>query len=169
MIVIQISSTAMLFPILLPNFSTTAAIVFLTWPFLHLAGLLSPTPETNLLLACLYVSLWITGLRSCVPILHPPRGLPLSICLTQLFTLGTAILWYLKLESSPSAPPQAFGPLIGAVQQINTSKPLWIAWLEAALPLLIGSLLQIRQRTLRGRPPANTASPKKAHGAAVGP
>jgi hypothetical protein len=149
LIAIQIAASAMLFPILLPNFSTTIAITFLAWPFLHLAGMLSLTPEANLLRACLYLSLWIIGLRTCAASLHSTNAILLGICLAESFTLGGAILWYLHLESaSASASPELFGPLIGAVLQIGKWNPSWIAWTEAALPLLIGGVLHLGKKKI---------------------
>jgi len=140
MVAIQIAATAMLFPVFLVNAQTTVVIAALLWPFLHLAGILSGTPEVALLLACTSISVWIAGLGSCKAGLNSPAATMLGVCLAQTFSIGGVLLWYLFQESrgGGSAPAELFGPLVGAIRLINQSDRIWMVLGESALPLLIG-------------------------------
>jgi hypothetical protein len=148
MAAIQIAGAAMLFPVLLVNTQTALLIALLVWPFLHLAGLLSGTPEEILLLVCAAVSIWITGLGFCNARLRSPSTILRAVCVAQLFSIGGGLLWYLYLESrgGGSAPAELFGPLVAAIQLINGSTRYWLVFAEASLPLLIGVASAMRIR-----------------------
>jgi hypothetical protein len=141
MLAVQIGATALLFPLLLPNGPTALAAIVLTWPFIQLAGLLSVTPQANLGMTTLYVSLWMAGLFGCSRLLRKKEAMLIGVCLTTLFTFGGVIAWYLHLEAMTGggniAQSAMFGPLLGALSVVGgIGVQLW-PWVEAGLPLII--------------------------------
>jgi hypothetical protein len=112
--------------------------------FIHLAGKNSGAAENTLLAVCGYVSLWIIGL-GCLSARLSTRALKLSgIWVFSLWTLGGVLLWYLRLESDRTGKiilsVQWFGPIFGALSVSQETKPNWLGWLTAGLPLLAAAL-----------------------------
>jgi hypothetical protein len=144
MIVVQIAAASLLFPILLENFRTTLAVVLLACLFIHLAGKISGAVENPLLAVCGYVSLWIIGL-GCLSTRLSTRALKLSgIWVFSLWTIGGVLLWYLRLESDRTGKiilsAQWFSPIFGALSVSQETKPNWLGWLSASVPLLAAVL-----------------------------
>jgi hypothetical protein len=122
---VQIISAALLFPLLLPNFSTSCAIVVLTLPFVQLAGILADETEMRLLVVSALVVLWVGGLALLGPALRTPRAQAVAVALTSAICLGTPLLCYLHNEATADG-----RALLGVTAPLT--------WVIAAVPLLAG-------------------------------
>jgi hypothetical protein len=141
----QIISTALLFPLLLPNFSTSCAIVALSLPFVHLAGILADDPEIRLLVVSALVALWIGGLALLGGALRTPRAQAVGVAIMSSLCLCTPLLSYVHSEATS-----------GATSMLSTWSPG--LWLVAATPLAIGIGLRTSRQRARLFSAINPAS-----------
>jgi hypothetical protein len=153
MLIVQITAAALLFPMLFKTVSTTAALVACTWPFLQLAAILSATPVQPLLLAALYLAMWMTALALINSALHGNRARMRAVTLATSFTLAGPLLSYLSREfaSNDRAPKliTALNPLLCALRISRNDKiaPLFWAFSNTllALSLIVSALLHRRR------------------------
>jgi hypothetical protein len=141
---VQIISTALLCPVLLPNFPTSCAIVALSLPFVHLAGILAGESEIKLLAVSSLVLLWIGGVALLMGALRTPRAQAVAVALISAMCLGTPLLCYLHNEATPER----------TALPVGVTAPL--TWIIAACPLLVGVILivwQVRTRPILARKP----------------
>jgi len=143
LIAVQIALAAMVFPFLLPNRSTTIAVVFLALPFGQLVGMLSSISESQILCGWIYLTIWLVGLSCCSQLIgSDPRAKLWAICAASLFALGGVIAWYLHLEamegSGGSGNPGVYGPILGAIGEVTAADDQRFKWGEVGIPAIIG-------------------------------
>jgi hypothetical protein len=152
-IALEIAGSAILWPLLFPNFSASVVAVLLVWPFMQLSGVLAAAPQAQLLLASTYVSLWLVGLAVLKIVMPSPAAARIACMLSSAFVLGGIALAYLRSEatSMSGVPLSSFGPLLGAFAIIDVDFRLLIPWLESAFPFLVAvPILTLKNRHLRG-------------------
>ncbi len=147
MLVTQITAAAMLFPVLLVNWRTTATLVLVSIPFIEMAGLLAGVARSRLPLASVLVGAWLIALWLCVPLLRRSRAASLvGVAIATGLTLGGPLLLYLRLEASPEATfdwktAGLFGPAMSALAVIHSPTLLHSAWLPVGVAVIAGILL----------------------------
>ena len=173
---IQIVAASLLFPVLMPNWRTATVILLTSIPFAQLAGFLSNIPVEGWWLAAGLAAGWIGALamlgaatrrldtwRSSRRTDHTrPRTITaLAVATASAFTVGGAVLWYLRAEFGTSSSAELssashYGPLAGALAQTGHAQVLRGAW-ATLLGLLAtaATLLAIASRLTRRR----TAAP----------
>ena len=142
MVVAQIALSALLFPILLRDFSTAIVLAATTWPFLFLAGLLASTAPHRLLEVGAYILIWMLALA----LLHvdSARSNALTCAIASTIAIGGAIAAYLHAEfSSGEMNPLLFGPIVGALDVLNGSPQRWRAWIVLPIFLTAAAVLRI--------------------------
>lgn len=166
MLATQIIASALLFPFLLRDLPTSVMVILTLAPFVQLASYLSAVPITRAALAALYVGVWLTTLALWRAMLRSRRGQMVGVASAVALSLGGAVIWYVRAESREPGPIDwsadgLFGPILGAVSQIESASPTVAPW-WAACVLLFGSFglgiatSIVRSRSLRrrGNPPA---------------
>ena len=141
-LVTQVVASAMLFPFLLRNLTTSAMAILSIAPFVQLSAFLSGTPMSRAALATLYVAIWLVTLAVWREIVQSRRGEMLAVACGLAWSVGGAVIWYVRAESREPGPTDwsrdgLFGPILGVIAQLHdTSTSSWIA----ALALLLASI-----------------------------
>ena len=102
MVVVQVTAVALLFPYLLRDVRSVAAVVAATLPFLVLSGAVSGIPAGRLVLAGIYVVSWIVALAAW-NVRASTSGRSAGVAAATLLTLGTLVAFYLRLEYAADA------------------------------------------------------------------
>ena len=131
MVAVQVAAGSLLFPVLMANRGTAAAVVATAWPFQMLATALSATPLQQAMAPALYVTAWLASLvlwRASLPL---AQGWAWGVAVASVLTVGGAALWYLRVEFVPGGDVTAawFGPLVAGLQGTPSSSLLGAAWL----------------------------------------
>ena len=149
MLVAQIIGAAMLLP-LLRGRRTVLILIATGWPLAMLASFLADAPASRLVIAELFVSVWLIVVHIWSRLISSPPGRLYASAIAMLLCIGGPMLCYLSVdfaEEAPqhvvSLPTNAFGPTVGAIAQIVPHSALWaqgrgIAWYELVFLLLAG-------------------------------
>ena len=155
MVAVQVAAGSLLFPVLMPNRGTAAAVVATAWPFQMLAAALSATPPQQAFAPALYVTAWLASLalwRAALPSAH--AGL-WGISVASVLALGAAALWYLRVEFVPGSEVTAawFGPLLAALEGSWSPRFRGAAWLWPLASATSAAVTLFCQRVIdrRGR------------------
>jgi hypothetical protein len=136
-LIAQITTAALLFPVLLRDWRHCAFCVIAVCPMLCLAALLGENPPFNIAVASTYVILWLTTLTLWRQLLLQPRWQYLALAIITLWTFGGPVLSYLHAEygSDSGTTPWTFasGPLGAALAHLHTGSILILP----DLPLLL--------------------------------
>lgn len=151
----QIVASALLFPFLLRDIATSAMVVLTIVPFVQLAGYLSATPMSRVALAAAFVATWLATLAALRTLLHEREGKMLAVALAAAWSLDMAIVWYVMAESRERADidwltDALFGPILGAIAQVESHDIAVGPWLIALAALLIVSCVSamVRRRSV---------------------
>ncbi len=145
MLVVQITFSAMLFPIILNGLWRMLAAMATVWPMLALAGVLSVRPTGDVVRGATYVSLWIGLLAGWGWVLPGRRSRVIGCAVATGISAGSALLAYLAVEFDVSASTSwnnlgFSGPVIGVLQA--TAAWNWPLWRELAY-LIVLSVIAI--------------------------
>ena len=142
MLVVQIATSALLFPELLKDFNRAVIVAASAWPMLWLAGLLGGEDASNIYAAATYVTVWIGVLSIWRNVLSSERARMIGAAAAGLWCIGGPFLLYLHAEFGGAAEAwpgkssvwtAAAGPVWGAVVRLNKG---WVVK-AADLPLIV--------------------------------
>ena len=159
MLVAQMVGSALLFPVLMPCFSTAMLVIAAAPIMMLLAGLLASAGEsTRLFFACLYPTLWLIGLAMWAYVLRTPKARLYAVACATLLVLGGTMLAYLDREFG--SPSQTFdwashgylGPLIGGITLLEAGHRTGTIWIFLGAFLLV-SLVTASIKWASGRRP----------------
>lgn len=165
MVIVQISLSALLFPMLVTSLSASLIIIASSWPFVLLAGVLSATPQVRTLAAGVYLTIWLLALACWSFVLTNRRARLIGSAAAGAISIGLAFLWYLQVEFStqPNFVPARFsigGPIkevLGLLHGEEVASNSWLligAFLFASGLAASFCLLNSRQHSLApGYPP----------------
>jgi hypothetical protein len=172
--IVQVTASAMLFPVLLRSVSSWIIAVAATVPFLQLSAFLAALTDNQRVAFCsLYVAGWLTALGIANAVLRTMAAKMCGVALATLAAVGGAMLAYLHREFS--APSASFewadhgwlGPIMGCLAILEGDPGagrIWIflgAALSAAV-LVLGIKWGRRKMALAKRnsaPPVTTCNP----------
>jgi hypothetical protein len=167
MLTVQIVASAMLFPFLLRDAATSAMVILTIVPFVQLAGYLSSTPVSRVALAALYVATWLATLLGWRVFFRSRPAVMFAVALAVAWSLGMAIVWYVLAESRAQAgmdwqTDARFGPILGAIAQVEAPNVLAEPWMGALILLVICTSSSSALRFARKRSVGRTGSPPAA-------
>jgi hypothetical protein len=158
LVVAQVAASALTFPWLMKSWASTVAVIATAWPFVFLAGLLSPLPVQTVVLVAVYLSIWLLALRILRSPLSSTRQQFTRVAAAALWAFGGPILIFLHLEYAPD--PQmlmgpkraALGPMMGALWLLEgkTRIAFVIAAIAAVASITAAAICRLRN----GRRPA---------------
>jgi len=156
MLTTQIAFAALLMPVLFSNCSTSLFVIACTWPFIQLAGTLSATPPTRILLATAYLAGWLALLTAWRSILRTTRAQMIGVAAASILSIGAALLWYLRVEfltqqTDPLWSRDALlGPILAALAILHEQPLSFRPWLPLGIALVVSvslaSWIEIRRR-----------------------
>lgn len=135
MLLVQLAGSALLFPLLMPCFSTAFLVIAIAPVMMLLAGLLAEAPQGwPLVLACAYPALWLIGLSMWAYVLKTPKARMYGVAAATMLVLGGALLAYLQREFG--APAELFewpahaglGPLLGGITLLESGTRAGQIW-----------------------------------------
>ena len=146
MLVVQIAPSAMLFPWLLRDRITTLLVALSAILFVHLAAHLAGVPHTRAAVAAAYVAGWLIGLALWRPVLEHGRARMIGVAIATSLSIGGAVLAYLRAETSPTTTPHSFGPILGALAQLDGTAGVrsWAFLIAFLATSLVASLITRR-------------------------
>jgi len=148
MAVAQVGLSALLFGILMRDFSTAIVMAATGWPFLLLAGLLSSTPPYRLLEAGAFISIWIIALG--LLRVDSVKWNAWATAIVSTISIGGAIAAYLREEFGNGAlDGLIFGPIVGALDVLHKSDDRWRAWSVLPIFLIAGGAVRIAAHRVR--------------------
>jgi hypothetical protein len=151
MVIVQVLSAAMLFP-MLRNVPTTIAVIASTWPFLQLAGMLAGTPAPRLLCATLYLAMWMITLALANSMLRSRRARLRAAAFTTSFALAGPLFWYLRHEFASDAAANEWlvvaSPILSVFAILNRARQSVGTWIfmTALLVSSLGASMLVRRR-----------------------
>jgi hypothetical protein len=140
MLAAQAGGAALLFPWLMQRPRSAAIVMLLALPFMQLAGVLSDTPVTQILMNALAVSLWLASLAFWSTALRTRQAQAIGISVAAAVAFGAACLSYLRAEftSADTAIP---------------STAIWISlWVIFAVSALASAVMYRAQMTSYPQP-----------------
>jgi hypothetical protein len=154
MLIAQIAAAAVLFPLLLQDWTAFGLAEAASWPMLDLAALLGGQPPARIAWAAGYVTLWLATLTLWQKILGQSPWQRLAVGLASLWTLGGPVLLYLHgeyasggriwpPENSPAIWAAAGGPIWAGLARLNGARLFQGADLPLLLLLACGILLNL--------------------------
>ena len=167
LLAVQVAASAMLFPHLMPNWRTTAAIIATGWPFAAIASILSAVPLARMAAAEAYVTVWLLALALWRAVLREHRLSLYGVALATTVSIGGAALYYFRLEFGPIAAGSAVGgngyalialsPIAATLRQLSAPGMFWTGWLapiSLAAAAAVALLLWHRRRDRLSTAPA---------------
>lgn len=146
MLVAQLVASALLFPLLMPCFSTTFLVIAVAPVMMLLAGLLAEAPQGwPLVMSCIYPALWLMGLSMWTYVLKIPKGRMYGVATATLLVLGGALLAYLQREFGAPAEPfewpahASLGPLLGGIALLESGPATGQIWIFLGPYLLLSA------------------------------
>jgi hypothetical protein len=153
MLAVQSAMAALMLPIL-DDWPTAGVIALAGWPMALIAGSLSATPMQRTIGGELYIGSWIAAIaiwsRVC------PRQRNLACAMAICWSIGGALLLYLRTEFAPAngpLPAVLAGPLVTAIQ-LSQDSGTWSAWLLPFVPAMTGIAIfsLLRRRNAQPNP-----------------
>ena len=162
MLVLQIASSALLFPFLLRDFRATAMVILSMVPMTFLAAFLAgEVAKWKMAYAVGYVAIWLVGLALWRPILRSARAQAVGITTAMLVAFGGIVFWYLQAEYGGGTEPfdlqrvQGWSPIFGAFTAARFQRLRPAGWsLVAIVPLTAAITALIRLLLQKKRPQA---------------
>jgi hypothetical protein len=99
MLVMQLVTSATLFPFLLRDPRAAGLVIATSWPFTFIAGFLAG--QLNPFVLCpiaAFITAWLLGLALWSNVLRSPRAQATGVCAALFIAAGTPLLWYLRAE-----------------------------------------------------------------------
>jgi hypothetical protein len=156
MLVAQIATASLIFPLLLGDFRSWILTLAGGLPMLTLAWLLGQEPVPNAVSAASYVAVWLLTLTLWRLILTDDLSQPLAVAITTLWTLGGPVLLYLRAEfagpAGATAPSNSLlwsaagGPIVAALTRLWGGPPISMSDFPLEIILLLGIIFFFRQR-----------------------
>jgi len=180
MLATQVAASALLFPWLMRDWRTAAAVVATAWPFAAAASALSAVSLESTAAGEGYVTLWLAGLALWSRLLRGPRSQSFGVALAASVSIGAAVTWYLALEFGQSVGPGepvggsggavlAAFPMVAALRQLAPRGRDWRDPL-LLLALIAVAVVALLTRHLRGRAKLSTTRTREAaDGVPIGP
>ena len=132
MLIVQIGTSAMLFPFLFRDTWATGIVIAASWPFTIVAGFVTGLMDPWLPIeAAGYVTLWLLGLAVWRSILRSARAQACGIAVAMLSAFGGPLAWYLRAEfgNSSGGSPDLWGPIFGVLAVANLGMALKGPWM----------------------------------------
>ncbi len=152
MFVMQIVAASLLFPFVTRDLLTTITIASTSLPFIALAGLLSGTSSGRLMLAALYLILWLLGLAMLAQASMQPFARIASSCGLVLLSIGIPILVYLNREFSTSR-SESWGtplsPTLGVLAVLGKLSQSGWSWVSPIGAFSIGFVVKLARQRMR--------------------
>jgi hypothetical protein len=163
LIVVQITASALLFPLILPTLPSTLIAIAASWPFLQLAGFLAAAPPLRVLGSACYLALWLLTLNLWLRLLPHRKSLLIGVAIATTLALAGPLLWYLKAEFGMTDSPAAawpidsrLGPVMGGLAMVHGGSKVVPQWLPVcslcALGGVFSALARFRPAKLPGKP-----------------
>jgi hypothetical protein len=115
MLVAQIGSASLLFPLLLKDFRRFVLAAAGAWPMLFLAADLGGEPFLRVAVAAGFVSVWLLTLYIWVLAIRSSRWISIVIAIAALWTIGGPVLLYLHAEYGEQNHLQFWNALAGPI------------------------------------------------------
>ncbi len=115
---IQTAAAAFLLP-LLSHWRTAVCVIVSGWPLAVVAAGLSASEPRAIVVAEIHVGFWIAAVAAWSFILRTERQRAFACAIAVFWTLGGAMLFYLRLEFAPDGgtlPLALAGPLVAALR-----------------------------------------------------
>jgi hypothetical protein len=147
MLIAQVVFAGMLFPWVLRSRGAAITIIFTSWPFAMLAGVLADAEVAQILFCAGYVSGWLIALALLAGAMREsPRAQLIAIALVNCATLGGPIVWYLVAESGHGISEiLTASPVVGALKLL--AGPVLVAWIWLTVYVAVGGIaLSIARR-----------------------
>jgi hypothetical protein len=147
-VVTQVVASAILFPFLLSRVPAAVVVVATAWPFTLLGGVLSATPAAGVAAGGMYVSAWITALWAWKAA-SPARYSYRSVGAATLLTVGSLLLFYLRLDFGTGAPAETtdllarwapVSPPLAALRLLDRAPPA----MDWCVPAMVGCAASAR-------------------------
>jgi hypothetical protein len=135
MLVVQVSSAALLFPSLMRTWGMSVMAIAVSWPFVQLAGHLSGHSAGVVVASAVYLSGWLGVLAAWRGMLRSERAQLAGAAVAVTLSLGGALLWYLRVEftsavdGSGLARWSMLGPVTGVLSIVIEGAARWEPWL----------------------------------------
>jgi hypothetical protein len=115
MLVAQIGSASLLFPLLLKDFRRFVLATAGAWPMLFLAADLGGEPFLHVAAAAGFVSLWLLTLYVWVTVLKSSRAISMAMTVAALWAIGGPVLLYLHAEYGEQNHLQFWSAIAGPI------------------------------------------------------
>ncbi len=150
----QVGAGALLFPTLMPEWRTAAAVIAIVLPFQTLAALLAAVPPSHVVEPGAYVVTWLASLALWRAALRLTAARLWLVAVASAVSVGGATLWYLRSDfvSEDGADPHLFGPLTNVLPTSLGSRPLALGWAWPLGSLAAAALALTYFRATRRRP-----------------
>lgn len=158
MLFVQVTFSALLFPLLMRTFTTAVMTIVSALPFMIVAGFLAGEWDRFQMAAmCGYVAAWLVGLGLWRSVLRSSRAQGTGVALAVLAVLGGPLAWYLRgefrLQSDAFAwgEVSTWGPYFGAVHVATVARLAPRPWMLMGAHLAIAGVAAVVSLLVRRR------------------
>ena len=139
LVAVQIVAAALLFPLVLADGPTLVVNLALTLPLMQLAGLMSAARQSTIFQLTAFTGLWLVGLSGWAQLGRSDLARSCASAAAMLLTLGSALLWYVRVEAAaqagtPNPDPARYGPLLAGIRLTVTPATI-CGWTFDLIPL----------------------------------
>jgi hypothetical protein len=152
LLAVQILASSLLFPILLRDWRSAAAVIAACWPFALVAAALSSTSTASAAMGEGYVSLWLAGLAGWRPLLRSDRMRAAASAVAVCLAAGGPVYVYLLADYSPAS-TEGHGwwevplfPLLASISLLQSANRMAANWLLPSLILFTAGLTTLGRR-----------------------
>jgi hypothetical protein len=146
---VQILAAAMLFPVLLKDWGSTAAMIVVAWPLVQWGAFVSAVPAGQWVSGGAYLSLFLLVLGTWNRVLRSEAMRFTAAALVTAVTAGGALLAYLEAEFSGRAASSidlghraAWSPLLGILSQLQAAPSHWV-WIPLGIAFIVALLVLV--------------------------
>lgn len=150
LLVTQIATAALLWPMLMADWRSAVAVILSSLPFMQAAGFVSATPTSDFWPAATLTILWLTTLA----VLPKPKSSPTFMSALRmavaLWSIGGALATYLHAEFSADDSTNLIGPISQVLGRLHgqTNSMHWIA---VAIVLFVAIIIRVINRSVASK------------------
>ena len=150
----QVGFSSLLFTWLTRDLNSTVMCIVSCWPMLALAVMLSALPPTALPVTGGFVTLWFATLAIWRMAFRTDSARAIATSIAASWVIGGPVLWYLRGEFNSQSevfPAPLYGPLTGALAQIQSAGFRAADWMILGLLLIAGGITAALRRNRNAR------------------